>query len=255
MMLSRMRQAGLVWPTLLALAGLAVLIGLGNWQMQRKAWKDGLIAGVERGAAQAPIEFQDWAETARSSTDEAGRHALTGPEFVRVRARGRFLHDREAYFYTVRDGQPGYNVFTPLRMPNGQTVLVNRGFVPDGLRDPAKRPGSRPEGEVEVRGLTRSWTEPGFFTPSFDSGRRISYGGTPTIDPMGSADAPVGVYIEAEPAAEAATLPRGRSAADLLKIIPNRHLEYALTWYGIACTLIGVFAAFAIGRLKNAPHA
>ena len=32
--------------------------------------------------------------------------------------------------------------------------------------------------------------------------------------------------------------------------LPNRHLEYALTWYGLALTLIGVYAAFAASRLR-----
>ena len=43
-MLHRFREAGLMWPTLLALPALAFLLGLGGWQMQRKAWKDGLAA-------------------------------------------------------------------------------------------------------------------------------------------------------------------------------------------------------------------
>jgi surfeit locus 1 family protein len=35
----------------------------------------------------------------------------------------------------------------------------------------------------------------------------------------------------------------------------NRHLEYALTWYGLALTLIGVYAAFAMSRLRNSSGA
>ena len=53
-MLARFRAAGLVWPTLFSLAALAVLIGLGTWQMQRKAWKDEVVSTLERRTLAAP---------------------------------------------------------------------------------------------------------------------------------------------------------------------------------------------------------
>jgi surfeit locus 1 family protein len=33
--------------------------------------------------------------------------------------------------------------------------------------------------------------------------------------------------------------------------LPNRHLEYALTWYGLAAALVAVFAAFAVTRWRQ----
>ena len=54
-MLHRLTRAGLIWPTALSLVGLAVLIGLGTWQLQRKQWKDQLIAKIAARVAASPV--------------------------------------------------------------------------------------------------------------------------------------------------------------------------------------------------------
>ena len=61
---------------------------------------------------------------------------------------------------------------------------------------------------------------------------------------------PVFVDAEARPA-NPGGWPRGGTT--VLKL-PNRHLEYAVTWFGLAATLIGVFGAFAVARLRATGH-
>src|SRR5262249_50329601 len=85
-----LRQARLAWPTLWALAALAVLLGLGTWQMQRKAWKEGLLDAIAARVAAAPAPLE--AAARRWSTGE-------DLEYLRATARGRYHHDKERLLY------------------------------------------------------------------------------------------------------------------------------------------------------------
>ena len=141
-------------PGLATLVALAILVGLGTWQLQRKAWKEDLIAQIEARTHGAPGEILPEAYWAgwRAGADE----------FRRVRLTGTFLHEHEALVHGPcageRGGPPiqGFYLFTPLRLAKGGRVMVNRGFVPTELRDPASRPQSRPQGEAAVTGLVRA---------------------------------------------------------------------------------------------------
>jgi surfeit locus 1 family protein len=252
-MLSRFRSAGLVWPTIAALGALAVLVGLGTWQMQRKAWKEGLIAAIAQRTRAPPIPLP----AAVPSDDRTG----LGLEYVRVRVAGRFLHEHERHLYAPGKQGPGWLVFTPLVLDDGRVVLVNRGWVPDALKDPAKRPQGQTDGGQEVLGLLRGPREREMFAPDNDAARNHWY--WRDISAMWGCAAGPGkpaycaaedkLYrnsIDAEAGPQAAGgWPRGGTT---LVDLPNRHLEYALTWYGLALTLIGVYLAFARVRLAAA---
>ena len=125
---ARAELRGLLLPGAFAAVGLTVLAGLGFWQLERLAWKEDLIARVEARTKVpvVPIPAEaDWSNVS-SSRDE----------YRRVIANGRFQHAREALVYTVlsepkgRFSGQGYWVLTPLKLPNGAILIVNRGFVP-----------------------------------------------------------------------------------------------------------------------------
>ncbi len=237
-MLDRIRQARLVWPTLVTAAALAVLIGLGTWQLQRKAWKDGLQREMDQRAGQAPRSVSIGPELAKLAP------------YTRVRVRGRFRHDGERYVYAPhpRLGS-GVLVFTPLTLMDGSTLMVNRGFVPDALRDPARRADGQLAGEAEVVGLVREPEAQAAFVPANDPARNFWYwrdiaamaGNSPKVLP---------VYLDA--VAEPANPGGWPKGGGTLLQLPNKHLEYTVTWYGIALTLVGVYFAFARGRLQAA---
>ena len=238
------RWRSLLAPGLAALAALAILIGLGTWQLQRKAWKEALIARIEtRSQAEpGPIRLEtDWAAW-RAEDDE----------FRRVRVTGTFLHEFEAPVYGLAPGErgaplQGYYLFTPLRLADGALVFVNRGFVPTELRDPASRPGSQPAGEVTVTGLVRAPETKSWFTPDDAPAQNRWFTRNPQAMAANEGLARVApFYIEADAAPNPGGWPRGGQTRLQL---PNNHLQYALTWYGIAATLVGVFAAFAWRRL------
>ena len=266
-MLMRLRTAGLLWASLFTLAGVVVLLGLGSWQMQRKAWKDGLVERVVARSKAAPIAVEDVAK--RFATDN-------DIEYLRVTARGTFLHQHERFYYAPdqRLG-PGYHVYTPLELGPGlgctDYVLVNRGFVPEAFKSRDKRAAADavPSGGVwtseaggtVVVGLVRLPERPGTFTPANEPKTNLWF--WRDLDGMAAALAqspqplkrpacargarpyPFFVDAAAEPA-NSGGWPKGGTTH---LVIPNRHLEYALTWYGLAATLIAVFAVFARGRL------
>ena len=238
------RWRSLLAPGLASLAALAILVTLGIWQLERKAWKEGLLAAIaarshgEPGAAVPEAEWPRW----RAEDDE----------FRRVRLTGTFLHDREIPLHGLaeeRRGQAlqGYYLFTPLRLPDGAVVIVNRGFVPTPLRDPARRSEGQSGGAVVVTGLVRNPEERTAFVPANEPSRgewfvrdirgMAEAGGLSRVAPF---------YVDADSSPNAGGWPRGGQTR---VVLPNDHLQYAFTWFGLAGTLIGVFGAFAWRRL------
>src|SRR6185369_2315383 len=103
-MLQRLREAGLIWPTVATIVALGVLVSLGTWQVQRKQWKDGLIAKIAARTQAAPIELPPDEALAKNADRE----------YLHVTASGRFMHDKERYLYAPTPVGLGWHVFTPL---------------------------------------------------------------------------------------------------------------------------------------------
>ena len=233
-------RRGLLAPGLAALVGVAVLVALGVWQLQRLAWKEALIARVEARAHRL----------AEPLPPEASWHDLRPEdyEFRHVRVSGRYLNEREVYAFTSLSEPkgpfrgPGYWVFTPLVLADGSAVFVNRGFVPMDRVDPATRAGGQVAGPVEVTGLMRAPDRASLFTPVPDAARKIFF----LRDPAAMARA-VGLarvapfYVDAAESGPGG-LPQG---GETRLSFPNPHLGYALTWFGLAAALILVFGVWA----------
>src|SRR5262249_37142271 len=144
---------------------------LGIWQVERLKWKEALIATLEARLAAAPEALppaRDW------ETLDAGRD-----EFLRVAFFGTFENDKEALVYTTGSSMrsdtsgPGYWVFTPARLADGHSVMVNRGFVPEGHQDQASRREGLVTGNIDIVGVLR-WPEtPGLFTPAGEPARNL----------------------------------------------------------------------------------
>ncbi len=239
-----MTRKGIFWPTLSAALGLAVLVGLGTWQVQRLHWKEGLIARIEARAKAKPV-----------SLDQAlARWRETGEvEYLRARLTGRFLHEDELHLYGLVNGEPGWRIVTPLVTPEGAIVLVDRGFVPNPLKAPSARRQGQIQGPVEVVGLARAPETQGLFTPDNDTVANAWYWrdlvamGRVVLTPEQQAKlAPF--FVEAEPMAVPGGWPRG--GVTRLEL-PNRHLEYAITWYGLAVVLVVIYVLFMRGRRQT----
>lgn len=243
-------RPGLLWPTLLTVLGLAIMLGLGTWQMQRLAWKNGLVAQIEARTKAPPISLEAAMGIYSSSFAEGVAAAL---EYTRVELKGRFLHDREQYLYSPHPKLgPGFHVLTPFEVagPAARIMIVNRGFVPESMKQRALRPQGLVEGATTLTGLVRLPAAPGTFTPPNDPARNLWYWRdlpalvAATVPGREREVAPFMIDAEADPA-NPGVWPRG--GATELKL-PNRHLEYALTWFGLAATLIAVYLAYVRSR-------
>jgi surfeit locus 1 family protein len=225
-------------PTLWFLPGVALLAGLGVWQVQRLHEKEDLIANIQAGMTAPAVPLAD-----------ALREAADAAEWHHVRVRGRFLHDKEAYLFAQgRMGAVGVHIVTALVEDNGNTVLIDRGFVPEALHDPKSRAQGQVEGEADVTGVLRLSQQPGLFTPAPDLKTRLWFvKDVPGIAAaLGIAVPPV--IVEADGTPNPGGWPQGgQTNID----IPNDHLQYAITWFGLALALTGVYLIYHVklGRL------
>jgi surfeit locus 1 family protein len=238
----QLRRAGLLWPTAASLALLLVLTGLGSWQLERKEWKEALLATIAARVAAPAVDLARAEAMARAGDDIAYLHIL---------ARGRFLHDKERYRYAPTAAGLGWHVYTPLELAPDRVVWVNRGFVPDANRARDTRAAGLVAGEVEVSGLVRPYRKKGVFEPNNDVARNLWY--WPDFEAMSSsAFASIAGPPFAIDADRSFAVPGGLPQGGVTRLqLPNRHLEYALTWYGLALTLIAVYFSLAAERLRR----
>lgn len=201
-------------PTLLTAAIVAVALGLGLWQMERLEWKTALLARLDSqmSAPAAPlpetVEAKEW-------------------EYRRVTLAGEFLYDREFHLGPrVRDGQTGYDMIVPFRRVSGGTVLVNRGWIADGLDV------NRPEGILQVEGFVR-FPRKTMFAPANDAAKNQWY----WVDTK-AMDATAPAFIIDAVAEPAGVYPAGGS---LRVDIPNDHKNYAIFWFGMACVMLLIY--------------
>jgi surfeit locus 1 family protein len=241
-----MRSArALLAPGVATALACAFLVALGFWQLRRLDQKEALIARIEAriGAPVAAIPLRaDWAKLLPTDYD-----------FRHVQVAGRYLPGREAFVFSPPpEGggrEPGYIVVTPFALETGETLLVERGFIPGSGRDAAQdyRP---PDGRVAVTGFLHAPQTRNLFTPTDDPARGVWY----TRDPaaiaaaLGIANAAPFTLARAPEAGAEAAFPRPFPGAPQLA---NNHLAYAFTWFSLAGAVVVIFALFARARLRR----
>jgi surfeit locus 1 family protein len=228
-------------PALATTLVFALLVGLGLWQLDRKVWKESIINALNQRVGATPTELPPAAIWPQLSAQDS--------EFRRVRFRAEFLPVQDAYVYVagsaLRDDirAPGYFVFRPARLPDGRVVVVNRGYVPMTHTEQS------PAGTEDISGYLRWPEKESTFTPTDpktetwfvrDQRAMAAARGWGEVAPF---------YVDQETPVPASGLPR---PAALQVNLRNHHLSYALTWFGLAATLIGVFAAWVIARRRQA---
>ena len=225
-----------------AIIGMAVLVALGVWQLERRVWKLDLISRVEQRVHAAPVSAPGPSSWPRiNATDDAYR---------RVRVTGHFLAARETLVQAVTERGGGYWVVAPFRAMEGFTVLVNRGFVPADRAESESRAAQAP-GETTLTGLLRVTEPGGAFLRHNDPAADRWYSRDVAAIAAARGNQKVAPYfIDADPSADPAALPVGG-----LTIIafPNNHLLYALTWFGLAAMLAGwsLYVALQEWRLRG----
>ena len=231
-------------PLIATLVSLGILIALGTWQLQRLEWKTGILNAVERGIASPALPID-------AVLMEAGNPA--GVAFSHVMATGMFDHDAELYIFGSAPGQPpGYRVVTPLIRENAPPLLVIRGSVPEVFKDPAARPDGQIGGEVTVTGLVRAHDEKGTFGVDNEvPGNLWFYRDIAAMAEASGYPGALPAMIEAADTNVPGGWPRGRDPQQIHNNIPNRHLEYALTWYAMAVVMVIIAGLFMRARLRS----
>ena len=218
----------------------AILAGLGTWQLQRLQWKEALLARIAalQAAPAQPLEpVLD--RVAKGADADYTRVVALCPHI----GSAPFL---ELYF--LRDGQAGSRLISACAVQGGpyRSILVDRGFVPDTIsaRPPvgASAP-SDPAAAVPVTGVLRKADRGNLFSPKNAPGGWY----TREVASMAAAlraPAPAPIFL----VAETSTNPEWKALvpAPVPVDIPNNHFEYALTWYGLAAALLGVYAAMLL---------
>lgn len=211
--------------TLLVVPAVALLVGLGVWQMQRLQWKAELIAEAESAAARPvgdPATALQAGEFARLYLDCPG---LSTAPFVELRS--------------IQDGQSGARLISACRPADaGPTFLVDRGFIADDVTArPLVAPSDTPiriEGQLREPGAPNALTPPAtdalFYARDTDAMARA-------LD-----------VTDIEPLTVFATTSTNPDFAALRPSAPpaafaNNHLGYAITWFGLALALIGFYVA------------
>ncbi len=217
--------------------GLAVLLKLGFWQLDRLEWKEAILTRIETNMTgqflpQIP-EYPD-----------------PDVEYSLYCANGEFLHDKELYVFTTSiEGMGGVHIYTPLKMADGEVIIVNRGWVPNNLKDPKTRPEGQVTGQQTVCGYLRLDRKQGWFKPDNNPGEDRWF--TPKIGEMAAAAGVENVgpfFLEANNDPNPGGYPVG---GQTFVNIPNNHLGYAITWFGLAGSLLVVFSVFAYSQRRK----
>ena len=230
--------------TAIMIASLVILICLGNWQMARLEWKNDLIAKADATIGAEPILFADALDR-----QEAGEDMTYTPVLI----TGEFDHENEIHVFGTLDAKPGYYVFTPLILAEETSVVfVNRGFSPLAFKRAEHRADGLIEGVVTVTGLFRMPEEAKGVAAMVKPVDTIAANEWHQRNPKAFAEA-IGLaaavpYIDSNGVENLGAWPKGGTTRLDFR---NKHMEYALTWYGLAATLLVVWGIFSLRRNRD----
>lgn len=236
---------------LFMLALTILFAALGAWQVLRLGEKEALIAAVAARAELPPVPLPPTAEWPHLDSQTL--------DFRPVTLSGVFEPQGTVLVFTSLSAAkgkfsgPGYWVMVPVALANGGLVFVNRGFVPEQVAANMREGGLVGADPVELTGLARRSEALNGFTPGADLGRRIDYVrniarlAAQHPAPGGRPFAPV--YVDL-PAGEPGALPQG---GETVMQFPNRHLDYALTWFGLALITPVLSLVWLLRQRRRAP--
>lgn len=219
-----------------ALLGLIVLVALGTWQVQRWHWKSALIAEIGAGLDAAP--------TALSQGLQA---------YQPITATGQILNEPVLHQGSyARGGRPGTALTSIFVDASGRQWLLERGWIPETAIEDARAGHFSIESDLTISAVSRPLKRRGPFTPATDLGQgRIYAEDTAELNEAFGLDLqPLALVVTSELAAG----PPWDGLPQLTKPdpdLPNNHLGYVITWYGLAAALIGVYIAFGFARAKE----
>ena len=227
--------------TIAAAVAFAILIGLGVWQLQRLKWKEALLAHVAALEAARPRAIEPVLDGLSQGREVSfTRVTLNCPGL----ATAPFLE-----VYDLREGQAGQRLISACAVQSARyrSVLVDRGYVADTVtaRPPVVAASVAP---VTITGVLRPAEHGNFATPK-NKPDRWYIRDVRAMSAVLKAPAPAPIILFAETSSNPEF--KALVPAPLPVEIPNRHFEYALTWFGLAGGLAGVYSAVLFKRIKG----
>ncbi|PQV57399.1 surfeit locus 1 family protein [Defluviimonas denitrificans] len=219
-----------IFPVLLGLVGIAILLSLGFWQVRRLAWKEALLADINARIGGSPVQIA----------------TLTAPDPARdqyqpVSVEGRTT-GQELLVLSGKKGQgAGFEVIDAFETPEGRRVLLDRGFIPEDMRDTA-RPAIRVTGTGNLLwpNDSDSYTPP----PDAKTGLWFARDVAGMAKTLGTE--PLLIVLKASEGDLQGVGPRPVDTS----AIPNDHLNYAITWFSLALVWAGM-TGFLLWRIRQ----
>lgn len=216
-------------PLLFTALTVLFLCSMGVWQIKRLQWKESLIADYEAAQSLPATPLED-----------IPPEALTRSEYRPVTVTGTFLHEHEFHLGARRYyGNTGYHLLTPMRMRNGNIVLINRGWIPTEFKDQETRQSSLLEGEITIQGRMRNPKASGLFTPENHPEKNFWFtADIPAMQELSHLPL-LPVIVEAVKPNHPRTVFPAPSDGNIL--FRNDHLGYALTWFSLAIAALVMY--------------
>lgn len=208
----------------LVLVFIVIFCSLGTWQLYRLDWKQNLILEIEQGLNENPVLFNSTAIQ----------------DYKKVFLEGKYFFDKQIYLYALNDsGQPGYEVLTPFKTNIGFHVLINRGWIPNNLKNSTEI-NLDLNSNYKLTGILKKHSIKNPFKPKNDINNNIWFyldkGETSSFTKFELPDFSIILSSKQQP-----------SPPYLKKItsdLPNNHLSYAITWYLISIAIMIFFLYF-----------
>jgi surfeit locus 1 family protein len=241
-LVNKIPRRGSAWILLAAVATMAVTARMGWWQLDRAAQKETLQATMQRQGAAPELPASELAIDPAAAPDQWQR---------RISLQGRWLPEATVYLENRQmHGRPGFFVVTPLRLPEGDAVLVQRGWIPRDLMDRTHLvPVATPEGEVGVSGRIAPW-------PS-----RLTELGADATGPIRQ-NLDLAAYaaetrLALRPSSVVELPAPGNAGDGLLRDWPlpavdvHKHYGYAVQWFLLCALTAGLYVWFQILRPRR----
>lgn len=209
------------------LVGMAILVSLGVWQLQRLAWKEGVLSDIA-----ARIETTPTALPQSVDPDQ--------DRYLPVAVTGRFVGDTARVLVSLQGSGPGYRLITGFEVED-RLILVDRGYLAESVPQP-----DPPDGEVTVTGNLHWPDEIDGFTPDADVARNIWYARDVAALATHLGTEPTFLVTRSMSVPDAPLTPLPVTAEG----IPNNHLGYAIQWFGLALVWLGM-TAFLLWRITR----
>lgn len=200
----------LAFLLIFGLTGCAILVSLGNWQVRRLAWKEAALLEIETRIAADPVALPDNLDPERD-------------KYLPVQISGEFGTDEIHVLVSVKHKGPGYRIIAPLRTDAGRDIMIDRGFVATPDKEAPRAPGP-----MAITGNLHWPDEIDSYTPAADVDGNIWF--ARDVAAMASHLGTEPVLLIARSSTDPGAMPLPVDTAG----IPNDHLQYAVTWYGLA---------------------